>query len=33
MQSHAARKLGVSRSALQYKIAKYQLENYCRETP
>ncbi len=33
VQSHAARKLGVSRSALQYKIAKHHLEGHCREKP
>ena len=33
VQSQAARKLEVSRSALQYKIAKYELEKFCRETP
>jgi DNA-binding NtrC family response regulator len=32
VQSRAARKLEVSRSALQYKIAKYQLESFCRES-
>ena len=33
VQNQAAKQLGVSRSALQYKIAKYQLEEYCREKP
>lgn len=33
VQSYAARKLGISRSTLQYKIAKFQLESHCRETP
>lgn len=32
IQSRAARDLEVSRSALQYKIAKYKLESFCRET-
>ncbi len=32
VQNQAAKKLGVSRSALQYKIKKYQLEGHCRET-
>jgi DNA-binding NtrC family response regulator len=32
IQSQAARDLEVSRSALQYKIAKYKLESFCRET-
>ncbi len=31
--SYAARQLGVSRSALQYKIGKYKLEGQCREKP
>jgi len=33
VQSQAARQLEISRSALQYKIAKYELESFCRETP
>ena len=32
IQNQAAKKLGVSRSALQYKIRKYRLEGYCHET-
>ncbi|HJT23392.1 MAG TPA: sigma-54 dependent transcriptional regulator [bacterium] len=32
VQNQAAKKLGVSRSALQYKIKKYQLEGHCRDT-
>lgn len=32
VQNQAAKKLGISRSALQYKIKKYQLEDHCRET-
>ncbi len=31
VQNQAAKKLGVSRSALQYKIKKYQLEGHCRD--
>lgn len=33
VQSYAARKLGISRSTLQYKISKFKMESYCRETP
>jgi DNA-binding NtrC family response regulator len=32
IQNQAAKKLGVSRSALQYKIKKYQLEDRCRDS-
>ena len=31
IQNQAAKKLGVSRSALQYKIKKHQLEGHCRD--
>ncbi len=31
VQNQAAKKLGVSRSALQYKIKKYKLEEHCRD--
>jgi DNA-binding NtrC family response regulator len=33
IQSRAARSLGLSRSTLQYKVTKHNLESYCRDNP